>query len=283
MPKPIVSILTPTYNRREFLPSLIEMVRQQTYDLRKCEWVILDDSPEPSADLFEALAAEGTITIRYFHHTERLPIGAKRNMLNTLAVGDYMIAFDDDDYHTPERIAHSITMLDTYKADIAGNSILYLYFTDTDDVWVYDGNHGPGHFTNGTIAYRRSYLLDHKYDSSALQAEEGSFSNGFARPVVQLNPLKTILVRCHGGNSVDKRFTRMISPAMRKTCLKLRDFIKNPRLRMGFKQLARYNGEPIRIAPSVIKQLEENGLLEKLISDGILTQQSETPSSDSVS
>jgi len=273
MTKPTVSILTPTYGRREFLPLLIKCVVEQTYDLRKCEWVILDDSPESNADVFESLVASKTIRVRYYHFIDgKMPIGAKRNMLNDLAEGEILIAFDDDNYHCPSRISHSVTMLNKFKADFAGNSLMYLYFTDDDSVWVYDGQHGGSHFTNGTAAYRRSYLDSHKYDNSAMTAEESSFSNHYEKPIVQLDALKTILVKCHPTNTVDKRFTRMMNPAMKLTALKLRNFIKCPKMRQEFKNLGRFNGEPIRVAPSVVKRLQESGQLEKLIAEGVLSQ-----------
>lgn len=277
MPKPVVSIITPTYNRREFLPSLIAMVRAQTYDLKKCEWVILDDSPESNADLFEDLARSNTIRVRYYHLTDgKLTLGAKRNMLNDLAEGEFIVAFDDDDFHCPQRIAHSVSMLNKFKGEFAGNSIMYLYFSDDETIWVYDGLHGHGHFTNGTAAYKRSYLSGHRYDNSAMVAEESSFSNKYEKPIVQLNPLRTILVKCHPTNSVDKRFTRMVNPAMKSTALKLRDFIKCPIMRETFKQLGRFNGEPIKVPPSVVKQLTQTGDLDKLIADGTFTLRAET-------
>jgi hypothetical protein len=171
-------------------------------------------------------------------------------------------------------------MLNKFKADFAGNSLLFMYFSDDETIWKYDGRHGPTHFTNGTAGYRRSYLAEHSYDPEAVQAEEASFSNGFAKAIVQLNPMKTILVKCHGGNSVDKRFLRLYNPAMIKTPLKLRDFIKDPKLRETFKQLGRFNGEPIRLPPSIVKHLAESGQLEKMIAEGTLNQQSATPSTD---
>jgi hypothetical protein len=196
-------------------------------------------------------------------------------MLNDFAEGDILIAFDDDDYHCPSRISHSVAMLNKFKADFAGNSAMYLFFTDTDEIWIYDGQHGQGHFTNGTAAYRRSYLADHRYDLEARSAEEASFSNNYTTPVVQLDPLRTILVKCHPTNTVDKRFTRMFNPAMRQTPLKLRDFIKCAKMRETFKQLGRFNGEPIRMAPSVVKRLQESGQLEKMIAEGLLSRKSD--------
>ena len=258
MPDPVVSILTATYNRREFLPSLIEMVKAQTFNLKQCEWVILDDSPTSNRDLFEPLARLNTISVQYYHYDSgKLPIGQKRNMLNDLARGEYMVVFDDDDFHCPERISHSVTMLNSCKAEFAGNSEMYLYFSDDETVWKYQG-HGGGHFTNGTAAYRRSYLRRHRYDDKAVSAEEASFSDRYAAPIVQLNPFRTILVKCHPTNTVDKRFTRMFNQSMKPTELKLRHFIKCPRMRATFKELGRFNGEPIRVPPSgqaVIQQL----------------------------
>jgi glycosyltransferase involved in cell wall biosynthesis len=262
MPNPVVSIITPTYNRREFIPSLIAMVRSQTFDLRKCEWVIVDDSPESNADLFVDLVRSNTIRVRYYHYVDgKLALGTKRNMLNDLAEGDIIIAMDDDDFHCPDRISHSVCMLNKYKADFAGNSIMYLYFTDDETIWIYKGQHGHGHFTNGTAAYRRSYLTEHRYDASAVCAEEASFSKQYEKPIVQLDPFRTILVKCHPTNTVDKRFTRMFNPAMKPTCLKLRDFIKCPKQRETFKNLSRFNNEPIRIPPNTAKRLIEAGVL----------------------
>jgi glycosyltransferase involved in cell wall biosynthesis len=274
MVNPTVSILTPTYCRREYLPLLIEFVKAQNYDLKKCEWVILDDSPESNADLFVDLVNSKTIKVRYCHYVDgRLTIGSKRNMLNELAEGEIMIAFDDDDYHTPDRVGHTVAMLNKFKAEFAGNSELYMYFTDDDTIWKYDGQHGPNHFTNGTAAYRRSYISEHRYDPEARQAEESSFSNSYEKPIVQLNPLKSILVKCHPGNTVDKRFMRIFNPVMKSTPLKLRDFIKDPRLRETFKQLGRFNGEPIRLPRSVVNNLAKSGQLQQMIDGGALSQQ----------
>jgi len=184
------------------------------------------------------------------------------------------MAVDDDDAMLPSRISHSVTMLNKFKADFAGNSTMYLYFTDDDSIWIYDGHlHGGGHFTNGTAAYRKTYLADHRYDNSAHTGEESSFSNQYEKPIVQLDPLRTILVKCHPTNTVDKRFTRMVNPAMKPTVLKLRDFIKCPKQRETFKNLGRFNGEPIRVAPSIVKRLQEAGQLQQLIDEGVFNSQ----------
>ena len=51
--KPTVSIVTPTYNRRKFIPFLINCVKKQTYPMELMEWVIVDDGEDCVEDLFK--------------------------------------------------------------------------------------------------------------------------------------------------------------------------------------------------------------------------------------
>jgi glycosyltransferase involved in cell wall biosynthesis len=88
---PLLSVVTPTFNRREFLPYLRRFFEWQQYEHN--ELVVLDDSPQPNADLFK-----GDDRIRYFHSNQRINIGKKRNELNRLARGEVIVCFDDDDY-----------------------------------------------------------------------------------------------------------------------------------------------------------------------------------------
>ena len=46
MKYPTVSILTPTYNRKNFIELCIFNLKNQTYSLDKLEWFLLDDSEE---------------------------------------------------------------------------------------------------------------------------------------------------------------------------------------------------------------------------------------------
>ena len=39
--KPLVSICTPTYNRRRFLPFLIKCYLSQTYPMELMEWIVI--------------------------------------------------------------------------------------------------------------------------------------------------------------------------------------------------------------------------------------------------
>ena len=59
--KPFVSICTPTYNRRKFIPFLIKCFQDQTYPPELMEWIVVDDGSDPVKDLFE-----GVKCVKYF-------------------------------------------------------------------------------------------------------------------------------------------------------------------------------------------------------------------------
>ena len=63
---PFVSVLTPTYNRRRFLPSMIECYKSQTYPKDQMEWVVLDDGTDCVRDIFEGALVRGFLTCGTF-------------------------------------------------------------------------------------------------------------------------------------------------------------------------------------------------------------------------
>lgn len=104
--QPRISITTPTYQREALLRLQHQAVLAQT--IQDFEWLILDDSPEPSA-YFMAL---GDPRIRYRHHAgPKLTIGAKRNLLVAEARGSIIAHFDDDDYYAPDYLSTMLARL----------------------------------------------------------------------------------------------------------------------------------------------------------------------------
>jgi glycosyltransferase involved in cell wall biosynthesis len=218
--RPFVSVITPTYNRRKFLPILIHLYQQQTYPKELRELVILDDSPTSNEDLIP----KDDPSIRYFYQSEKLVLGDKRNKLNSLAKGEVIICFDDDDYHFPERIAHSVSKMNAERANIAGSSIINVYYTDKKEFYHF-GPFGRTHGTNGTFAFRKSYIKEHQHDPSKHAQEEPSFTNNFSEKMAQLDPMKTIICISHSSNTFDKRLLR--TDNNRPYRRKLKEFVKD--------------------------------------------------------
>lgn len=234
MTTPFVSVLTPTYNRVHYIKRLVECYKAQKYPKESMEWIILDDGQESCKTLLEQ-ETQGIPNIRYYYLEEKLNIGAKRNMLNGLAKGDIILCMDDDDYYSPERVSHVVESFRTHPTiNLAGSSQLYIYYVDSQEIFKL-GPYGPNHATNGTLAYRKSYAKTHTYDEDVIYAEEKSFLEEYINPMIQLDPLKVMLVMSHDENTFNKDSLRINkSPFIKKTNLSLDDFIKDPNLRAHF-------------------------------------------------
>lgn len=237
MAKPFVSVVTPTYDRSRFIESMVACYKAQTYPKDRMEWIILDDGNEKVGDLIE-LYTKGLPNIRYIALEEKLNIGAKRNRLNQEAKGELIISMDDDDWYSPERVAHVVASFSrnpTYP--LAGSSELYLYYSDTGEI-IQLGPYGKRHATNGTMAYRASYAKTHLYDDTVVYGEEKSFLENYKNPMIQLDPKKTMLVMSHSENTFDKNQFRenKTNPYVKQTSLKLSDFVKDVSLQEFYRQ-----------------------------------------------
>lgn len=195
---PFVSVCTPTFNRRPFIPYIKKCFENQTYPKERMEWIIIDDGFDPVGDLFADIPQ-----VKYFYFPEHMTLGKKRNLMHTKCSGDIIIYMDDDDYYPPERVSHAVETLLNSTALASGSSEIHIYFDSIKKI-VKFGPYGPNHSTAATFAFKKELLLVSSYDDEALLAEEKHFLKNYTIPFVQLNPLKTILVFSHHHNSLNK-------------------------------------------------------------------------------
>lgn len=246
--QPFVSVLTPTYNRRAFIPTAIEIYKNQLYPKTRMEWIILDDGSDKVEDLFKKASKE-IPNLKYNYEPNKLNIGAKRNKLLKMAKGDIIIWMDDDDYYPANRVTTVVNTFAKNKlVDVVGSSQLYLYYTDDKKIYTV-GPYAPNHSTNGTMGIRKEFANKRTYDETVTHAEEAKYLNNFTIPLVQLDPMKTMLVICHNSNTFDKKklrdtnintvtnSTMVRHPTFKETKLKLRDFVKEPKLRDFYNNL----------------------------------------------
>jgi glycosyltransferase involved in cell wall biosynthesis len=198
--KPFVSICTPTFNRRPFIPYMIKCFEKQDYPKDRMEWIIIDDGTDKIGDLVHDIPQ-----VKYYAYPKKMCLGEKRNIMHEKSRGDYIVYMDDDDYYPPERVSHAIEkLLANPNALCAGSSELYIYFKHIRKMYQF-GPYGLNHATAGTFAFRRELLKNHKYNNNASLAEEKEFLKDYSVPFVQLDPFKTILVFSHDHNTFDKR------------------------------------------------------------------------------
>ena len=261
---PMVSVCTPTFNRRPFIPAMLECFRNQTYPKDRMEWIIVDDGTDSIKDLIEAANIP---QIRYFREERKMALGEKRNYMHSKIKGTMVVYMDDDDYYPPERVSHAVDTLQAHREALcAGASEIYVYFKHIHTMYQ-SGPYGPNHATAGTFAFRVELLKDHRYDDHAALAEEKNFLKNYTVPFVQLDPLKTILVFSHNHNTFDKKkllenaHPQFFKPSDRK----VDEFIRLPK-EASIKQffmtdidaaLAAYAPGEASMKPDVLKQIEE--------------------------
>jgi glycosyltransferase involved in cell wall biosynthesis len=222
--QPPVSIVTPTYNRRRYIPALIQYIKAQTYPAERIEWLVYDDGSDKIRDLLEPHMI--AMNIRYFASDIKLNIGVKRNFLNNAARGSVIVCMDDDDYYMPERVSHAVQTLLAKRVEIVGATRNHLYFCDDGSIWE-TGPYGPNHATFGTMAYTKKYVNSHACDETITHAEEVSFTKEYSEPLAQLDPMKVMLVICHPENTFSKsKLREKPTPFMRKSGMKLTNFIR---------------------------------------------------------
>ena len=261
---PMVSVCTPTFNRRPFIQAMLECFRNQTYPKDRMEWIIIDDGTDPINDLIDAAKIP---QIRYFREERKMALGEKRNYMHSKVKGTIVVYMDDDDYYPPERVSHAVDTLQANREALcAGASEIYVYFKHIHTMYQ-SGPYGPNHATAGTFAFRVELLKNHRYDDHAALAEEKNFLKDYTVPFVQLDPLKTILVFSHNHNTFDKkRLLENAHPQFFKPSQRTVDeFIRQPKeaaIKQFFmtdidKALAEYApGEP-SMKPDVLKQIRE--------------------------
>jgi hypothetical protein len=261
---PFVSVCTPTFNRRPFIPMMLECFRNQTYPKDRMEWIIVDDGTDKVKDLIES---SGIKQIRYFSVDEKMTLGKKRNYMHSFVKGTIIVYMDDDDYYPPERVSHAVdTLAENRHAMCAGSSEIYIYFKHIKQLYQ-AGPYGPNHATAGTFAFRTELLKDSRYEDHAALAEEKHFLKNYTVPLVQLDPLKSILVFSHNHNTFDKKkLLENAHPDFLKPSPKTVDmFIQEPKeawIKEFFMEkidglLADYAPGDPSMKPDVLKQTKE--------------------------
>ena len=197
---PTVTIVTLLTDRREFLPLLKACINNQNYDKSKLEWVILDDGDDNNFDFDNC-----SVKPLYFHCSEKLTIGRKRNIACRIATGEFITFFDDDDIHYPNRITAGVENL-TKRGQryISGSTKLDIADISTGKIYR-SGPFAKNHATAGTFFFRKQFLSMSSFRDSDRAGEEAYFLKNYQTPMEQIRPEHTIICLAHSKNTISKK------------------------------------------------------------------------------
>lgn len=206
-----ISILTPTYNRKFFLCHILcRIISSQTYDLKNVEWIIVDDSDDGTGDMTEFFKShplnQRLHTLRYIYLSQKISIGHKRNLCKNLALGEFMVHMDDDDYYCEKYLELIEYIFQNTAEDVIGSSKIAFIFPDSPRLFENLPMMGAHHTCGGIMSYRKDYALQNHYNSFNQYAEERDFLCGFHTPIFQIKEsFRYNLALCHSTNTVDKK------------------------------------------------------------------------------
>ena len=121
---PNISIITPTYNRRNMVKLMLLNYNMMNYPIEKREWIIIDDGTEKILDLLPSDTERCKLNIKYFSIENKLSIGEKRNLLVEKSKNDIILCMDDDDLYPPNSAKLRVSALINNKKECVGCSTI---------------------------------------------------------------------------------------------------------------------------------------------------------------
>jgi len=125
MDSPLVSVILPVYNRKQYLFQAISSVLEQSYD--NWELIISDDfSNEETADFLERYSLFPRIHL--YRNSKNIGLFPNLNQALSYSRGDYLTILCSDDYLMPEGLKTSLLEMQRYP-----KASLLLPFTESVD------------------------------------------------------------------------------------------------------------------------------------------------------
>jgi glycosyltransferase involved in cell wall biosynthesis len=143
---PRVTVIIPTYNRRDLVREAIASVTAQSYT--DCEVIVVDDgSDDGTAEVVQQFAR-----IRYIYQPNH-GVSAARNAGVALAQGELLAFLDSDDLWQPRKLECQVALFDQDPG---------IQICQTDEMWIRDGvrvNPHNKHRKTGGDIFARSLEL----------------------------------------------------------------------------------------------------------------------------
>ena len=127
--KPVVSILIPVYNVRDYIIRCLDSVAAQSYD-GAMECILVDDCGTDGS-IVEAQSYidqyKGNVVFRIVHHVRNRGLAAARNTGVAAATGDFVMHLDSDDWLDPYAVEHLVKkQLETDADIVSGRALRHL-------------------------------------------------------------------------------------------------------------------------------------------------------------
>jgi glycosyltransferase involved in cell wall biosynthesis len=176
-PRPLVSCIMPTFNRRPYVALSLRLFLAQDYPSK--ELIVVDDGKEAVEDLVAAVPGA-----RYLRLAGRHSIGSKRNLACAQAAGEILVQWDDDDWYAPERVTRQVAPILAGRAELTGLEGNLVMSMPSGSFWALSAalhrRMFVGDVHGGTLAFAKSVWSAAQYPDSSL-AEDAAFLSAALR------------------------------------------------------------------------------------------------------
>lgn len=126
---PLVSCIMPTRDRREFASQAIWYFLYQNYPNREC--IIIDDGVDSIRDLIPS-----DNRFHYIHLKHQTSLGRKLCLAADSVNGDFIAHWDDDDWHSPQRLTIQMKRLLEHGSTISAIRPVLIFNLLAGEVWL---------------------------------------------------------------------------------------------------------------------------------------------------
>tara|TARA_R100000654_G_scaffold1120_2_gene4196 strand:- start:525 stop:1280 length:756 start_codon:yes stop_codon:yes gene_type:complete len=201
-----ISILIPTYNRHKFLELCIDNLKNQSYNKKLLEVVILDDGTIPFINDLNKFKDEiKPIQVNYIKDNTKRTIGFKRNKLVKLAKHKIVCFMDDDDIYNDDYIKYSHHNLKINNAGLVGSNEMIFVFPY--DEWKITMIKTPEKkmIHEGTIMMTKKYFNSSNKFETSNEGEGSKLINNNDKRVVCLECVHIMICVAHNNNTINKK------------------------------------------------------------------------------
>ena len=212
MDLPEITILIPSWNRKNFLDLILMNLKSQSYPHAKLKVIIDDDTEDKLQQLFPTVSLLQKvqqyihpIKLTYINNKPRRSIGQKRDSLIKACQTKIFAFMDSDDVYFDSYISHSYELMKQNKVGCVGCDKMIFCMTDKNfDLHAIDCGNQVRQIHEATIfATKKWYRASAGFATSGVGEGKNLFDNG--RNDVAISDINKVMMCVqHGTNTVDK-------------------------------------------------------------------------------
>jgi hypothetical protein len=212
---PPISVITVTYNRRNFVDLCGYNLLLTDYPRDKIEWVVVEDSDDDAkagSDKFIKFAADHPeFSLVYVPVGNKMSVGAKRNLGVERATNEICLFMDDDDFYPRSSFRRRVAWLTKSVAavdgpcppGVAGITAMALYDLNRAASAV---NVPPWdiplrqRISEASLCFKKSFWEERKFPEETNIAEGEEWLRGRETAMLEIPPQHIIVALSHGSN-----------------------------------------------------------------------------------